>query len=138
MNADFLALIFFVDAWRIKMRCYILWIKWIDDQRCSLLTRLVSLRQLCFYLFCEHFFFFWVSRFIYCVNVFIWALRMTFLAHIWLLGTKECIHHRVIRRFTISHYQRMHSIMALMERLIIAQCQKNRVQLSSPVTTNKR
>lgn len=51
---------------------------------------------------------------------------------------KECIQLSYEKIHYLSHYQRMHSIMALMERLIIAQCQKNRVQLSSPVTTNER
>lgn len=51
---------------------------------------------------------------------------------------KECIQSSYQKIHYLSHYQRMHSIMAHMERLIIAQCQKNRVQLSSPVTNNER
>lgn len=51
---------------------------------------------------------------------------------------KECIQSSYQKIHHLSHYQRMHSIMAYMERLIIAQCQKNRVQLSSPVTNNER
>lgn len=83
-------------------------------------------------------FFFWVSWFIYCVNVFIWALRMTFLAHVWLLDTK--------RMYSVELWEDSLSL-SLSENAFnygshgaTHNCSmpKNRVQLSSPVTTNER
>lgn len=82
--------------------------------------------------------FFWVSWFIYCVNVFIWALRMTFLAHVWLLDTK--------RMYSVELSEDSLSL-SLSENAFnygshgaTHNCSmpKNRVQLSSPVTTNER
>lgn len=118
------------------------WIKLIDDWRCSLLTcRCFTLTAvLLLRLVIRPFLllFFWVSWFIYCVNVFIWALRMTFLAHVWLLDTK--------RMYSVELSEDSLSL-SLSENALnygshgaTHNCSmpKNRVQLSSPVTTNER
>lgn len=93
VNTDFFAKVFFSGS-LVEDQNEILnihWIKSIDDWRCSLLTCRCLLKQL--FIKTSYstffFFFFWVSWFIYCVNVFIWALRMTFLAHVRLLDTKR-------------------------------------------------
>lgn len=83
-------------------------------------------------------FFFWVSWFIYCVNVFIWALRMTFLAHVRLLDTK--------RMYSVELSEDSLSL-SLSENAFnygshgtTHNCSmpKKTVQLSSPVIPNKR
>lgn len=98
----------------------------------------VLLLRLIIRAFFVFFFFVWVSWFIYCVNVFIWALRMTFLAHVWLLDTK--------RMYSVELSEDSLSL-SLSENAFnygshggTHNCSmpKNRVQLSSPVTTNER